>query len=136
MDRKKVLIISLATSVVMVLLILLSRKSSYNDTEIAGGPCTYQEKYHPLIIKNIIPIGNSDSYDMELLNIAFPDEDSIVNYHFLNNYYLDKKQIGILQIGDTITLVEQNISSGSCTPHILSVDIIKFDANAAQTIEE
>lgn len=128
MTRKLVLTLSLTTSLVMLTIILLSRKYGFHDTEMVGGPCTYKETYHPIIIKNIIPKGNSGSYDLELINFAFLGEDSIVNYHFLNNSYLEKKEIETLHKGDTITLVEQNITSGTCTPHILSVELKKYDA--------
>ncbi len=135
MNRKKVLILSLTTSVAMLLIILLSRKSSFNDTDIAGGPCGYEYTYYPIIIKDIIAFG-SDSYDLELYNFAFRNEDTLMYYHALNNYYLEKNKLGNLKIGDTITLVESNIVSGSCTPHILSIDIKKYEEPVTTPTED
>lgn len=128
MSRKNVMLLSISTTLLMLAVILVSHFRTSQNTQIVGGPCSYDNSYHPVIIKKIIPYGNS-SYNMELYNYGHAMTDTLLNYYLLNNSYLESERLGDLQVGDTITLVESNITNGSCTPRLFYIEVTLFKNN-------
>lgn len=91
------------------------------NQEPAGGPCSYTHRYYPLVVTKRKTL-NANSFDLVFVNTANNDT---LNYYSVNHYYLDSTCK--LKPGDTCRLKESRIQSGSCNPHIYTIDTaLKF----------
>lgn len=94
------------------------------DTDIAGGPCSYDTNEYPIIITEIDSFDDS-TFDITCANYSYPQFDSVFYYYQTNNTYATISDIAHLSIGDTVCLLEHNIVSGACSPHLISIKLEK-----------
>ncbi len=120
--RNKVLIYSMLTTVIMLVIIVVSRQINTNtDKNMLGGPCTYETTASSIVVKSILEI-NPNQYDILLGNNKY---DTLL-FYMMHQKYLDSNEIKKIHIGDTLTLKEDNITSGTCTPHILKIELLPY----------
>lgn len=89
---------------------------NYNNSNVAGGPCTYKHTRNALIVVKRVDI-NPVYHDLLFLNNAGKDT---ISYYAVNNNYLDSSNH--IKTGDTCWLTESKIISGSCNPHLIHID--------------
>lgn len=105
-------------------------KTSSDEENVAGGPCSYNEEYFPI---KILDIDSTSEDDCELTLLKIVEEDTIYYSHY-NPNLLELKELNKnkIKVGDTITFVEMNIQTGSCNPFIQTVSIDKFNSKLNQ----
>ena len=96
----------------------------------AGGPCSYKEDTFPA---KLIQLSTSDSssYNAQFeitRRMNTPDAPDTVLFHSLNNTYINAAQIisDSIAVGKIYKLIEQNIVSGSCNPHLQHIRLEKY----------
>lgn len=135
MDRKNIIISSIVVSVLLISTIIFYNHKKKQESDICGGPCTYHTNVFPIVISEIKTF-NDNSFDVMCINNANNRFDSIFQYYATNNSYVTKDDLVDLKVGDTVCLLEQNITSGTCTPHIISIQLVRYTQDLAKNNKE
>lgn len=92
----------------------------------AGGPCTYQ---HTVLPAKLIQLISSDSlnYDAAFAISRSSGQTDTVYYQQLHHRLLSAEEIkkDSLLVGHVYQYLEQNILTGSCNPHVVSIQFKK-----------
>ncbi len=95
---------------------------------MVGGPCSYSSTYHPAKVIQLDSIGMDAHFEVNMHGST-----DTFGYQSLNNASITPQlwESSGLAVGKVYKLVEDNIKSGTCTPHILRIELEAFGANNA-----
>jgi hypothetical protein len=110
------------------ILFLISCKGK--KEEPAGGPCSYKEEIHPaklIELRHIDSLSFDAAFEIGSRRQGGNSTDTEY-FHSLNRQYITAEQVkrDSIMPGKLYQLVESNIISGSCNPHILSIRMQPF----------
>lgn len=97
---------------------------------MVGGPCTYATTYHPAKVIHF------DAQQMDAqFEVQLGSKTDTLGFYELNNSYLTQEQVqqSGMAVGKVFKLAEDNITSGTCTPNILRIELAAFDGGATQS---
>ncbi len=94
---------------------------------MVGGPCTYSSTYHPAKVISF------DSQQMDAqFEVTMGSMTDTFGLHELNNAYLTPEQVQAsgIAVGKVFKLAEDKITSGTCTPNIMRIELVAFEGGA------
>lgn len=105
--------------------LLLTGCNNQEETP-AGGPCTYKKTILPAKLVQLIS-KDSLEYDAVFEVSRSPGQTDTVNYQELHHRLLSAEDIkkDSLLIGEVYQYLEQDLVTGSCNPHIVSIQFTK-----------
>lgn len=111
--------------IIYSLLFLLAACNNQEESP-AGGPCTYQ---HTVLPAKLIQLISSDSlnYDAAFSISRSSGITDTVYYQQLHHRLLSTEEIkkDSLQVGQVYQYLEQHIVTGSCNPHVVTIQFKK-----------
>jgi hypothetical protein len=92
---------------------------------MVGGPCTYRTDTLPARLIKLEPSGKQYNAWFVAQQCRNCGEDTI-SYHLTNNQYIAAAAKEQLVVGKNYQLLDQQIISGTCTPHIQQILLVEY----------
>ena len=94
---------------------------------MVGGPCSYKTTFHAAKVLELLSNADSSQIDA-VFEVEMQGTTDTFTFQELNNRFLtlaDLDSTG-LAVGAVFSLAEDEITSGTCTPHILHFKLVPF----------
>lgn len=118
-------------SLAFLILILNSCSDNKKEKEeVAGGPCSYEDKFYPARLVKLEASPDSSAYNgwFEIDNPSGNGTKDTINYMRMTNRDITKEQLqkDSITVGNTYKYVVSTLNTGACNPDIRTIRLEKY----------